>query len=167
MTWETHFQPPMRDLLIGTIVVLWGGATLLRSYLRARNRVKADITAELKKQYGEQATVKSFAFRPRLLGIRFDSPLFGTFRVGSAEAEAAQHTLESARGTIALVKFNPADPRSVQEAIEQYDRDVDAKLGHYPQNKIVAETRKKLKRDFRHTVEEQVKKFAHSAAEHK
>jgi len=157
----------LRDLLIGTIVVLWGGATLLRSYLRSRNRAKADITAEFKKQYGEQAKIKSSAFRPRLLGMRFDSALLGSFRVGSSEAEVAQHTLESARGRISLVKFNPADPRSVQEAIEQYDRDVDAKLGHYQQNKMLAETCKKLKQDFRRTVEEQVKKFARSAAEHK
>jgi hypothetical protein len=161
-----HFQPATRDLLIGAVMVLWGGAALLRSYLRLRNKARAEATAEIKKQYGEQATIKTLSTKSRLLGLRvgIDSPLFGTFRLGSSGAEEAQRTLESLHGRIALVKFDPADPQSVQEAIRQYDREVDAKLGQHPQNKIVAEASKKLKSNFRQTVAEQVQKFARSAA---
>jgi len=164
-----HFQPAMRDLLIGAIVVVWGGVALLRGYLRLRSQARAELSAAIKKQYGEGAKVKIVSSRPRLLGLRLevDNPLLGTFDVGSGEAQTAQRTLESLRGRIALVKFNPADPQSVQEAIRQYDREVDAKLGPYPQDGMIAETSKKLKRDFRQTVAQQVEKLRRSAAQQK
>jgi hypothetical protein len=164
-----HFQPATRDLLIGAIVVLWVGAGLLRSYLQISNKARAAVTEQIRNQHGEPTTVKVSSGRPRLFGLRLrvDNPLLGTFDVGSGEAKQAQRKLQSIQGRIAPVKFNPADPQSVQEAIRQFDRDVDAKLGPYPEDKTIAETSKRLKRDFRQTVEEQVGKFARSAARQK
>jgi hypothetical protein len=156
-----HFQPSVRTLLIGAIVILWAAVALLRSYLQLRNKARAEVTADLKKQYGARAKV--FVSRPWLLGlrVRIKSPLFGTVGVGSSEE--TQRALEALRGRIA-VKFNPADPSSVQEAIRQYDREVDAKLGPYPQDTMAAETSERLKRHFRQTVDEQVEKFTRAAA---
>jgi hypothetical protein len=158
----------MRDYILGVIVVLWGGAMLLRAYLQTRKNARAKITAEIKRQFGEQPATKVVASKLRLSAPRLviDSPLFGSFGVGQSGAEEAQRALQSLNGVV-VAKFDPADPHGVQEAIRQYDREIDARLVPYPQNKVVAETARKLKSDFRELVQKRVQRVAHSATERK
>lgn len=66
----------------------------------------------------------------------------------------AQQALSELNGTIAELRFNPADPASVAAAIEEMERAVDAKVAPYRGNSIIDPLAAKSKEAFRKAIEE-------------
>lgn len=65
----------------------------------------------------------------------------------------AQRALNELNGTIAELKFNPADPASVAAAIAEMERAVDAKVAPYRGNAIIEPLAAKSKEAFRKAIE--------------
>lgn len=68
----------------------------------------------------------------------------------------AQRALSELNGTIAELKFDPADPASVAAAIEQMKRAVDEKVAPYRGNAIIDPLAAKSKEAFRRAIEVKV-----------
>ena len=60
-------------------------------------------------------------------------------------------------GDIVSLNFDPADARSVQNAISEMERAVDAKISRYRTNPLVADMVKKTKVYFRQAIQEKVR----------
>ena len=54
----------------------------------------------------------------------------------------AQRALQPLNGTIATLKFNPSDPKSVEDAIRQMEAAVDSKTAPYRGNDLVTKVAK-------------------------
>jgi hypothetical protein len=65
------------------------------------------------------------------------------------ELADAQHCLEALDGTITTLKFNPADPESVQTAIKTMESAVDSKIAPYRHNALVSQVAQDLKEQYR------------------
>jgi len=65
------------------------------------------------------------------------------------ELEEAQRGCQSLNGTIATIKFNPADPNSVKEAIRKMEAAVDSKIAPYRGNMLVSQMGKAMKEAYR------------------
>ncbi|WP_199555374.1 hypothetical protein [Sandaracinobacteroides hominis] len=66
-----------------------------------------------------------------------------------AEAGKAAAVLD---GNIVSLNFDPADARSIQKAIHHMERAVDAKVGRYRNNPLVADMVKQAKAQFREAI---------------
>lgn len=71
------------------------------------------------------------------------------------ELEDAQRAFQSLNGTIATLKWNPADPKSVREAIRHMEAAVDRKTAPYRGNDLVAKVAQGLKDTYRQRIIEQ------------
>jgi hypothetical protein len=71
------------------------------------------------------------------------------------ELKDAQRAFQSLDGTIATLKWNPADPKSVQEAIKHMEAAVDRKVAPYRGNDLVAKVAQGLKDTYRQRILEQ------------
>ena len=65
------------------------------------------------------------------------------------ELEDAQRAVRSLDGTIATLKFNPGDTKSVAEAIRQMEAAVDSRTAPYHDNDLVARLAQELKDTYR------------------
>lgn len=70
------------------------------------------------------------------------------------DLEEAQRALQSLDGTITTLKFNPADPKSVEEAIRQMEAAVDNKTAPYRGNELVSKLAQGLKDRYRKQIRE-------------
>jgi len=70
------------------------------------------------------------------------------------EAERAAEALD---GDIAQLQFNPADPKSVEQAIAEGNAKVDKKLGPYRSNPIAQKMAEALKQKIEETVRAKAK----------
>lgn len=61
------------------------------------------------------------------------------------QLEEAQRGLEALKGTLATLKFDPADASSVQRAIRDMEQAVDNKIASYRNNPLVAKLAQKSK----------------------
>jgi hypothetical protein len=66
--------------------------------------------------------------------------------------EEASKAMASLHGTITTLKFNPADPESVNGAIREMEAAVDQKIAPYASNSIVAELAAASKTSFRNQI---------------
>jgi hypothetical protein len=71
--------------------------------------------------------------------------------------EEAQRAAKEIHGEIGQLRFNPADPRSVEQAITEGKAKVDAKLGRYSSNPIAKSMADALKIMIEETVREKAK----------
>jgi len=65
------------------------------------------------------------------------------------ELDQAQRACQSLNGTITTLKFDPADPNSVQEAIRKMEVAVDSKVASYRGNALVSQMAKEMKEAYR------------------
>jgi DNA-binding FadR family transcriptional regulator len=65
------------------------------------------------------------------------------------ELEEARRGLESLNGTIATLKYNPADSRGVQAAVRQMEAAIDSKIARYSGNSLVSKAAEAMKGKFR------------------
>jgi hypothetical protein len=65
------------------------------------------------------------------------------------ELADAQRALQGLNGTIATLKFNPTDPKSIENAIRQIEVAVDSKIAPYHGNHLVAKVAEGLKAEYR------------------
>jgi hypothetical protein len=65
------------------------------------------------------------------------------------ELADAQRALQPLNGTIATLKFNPSDPKSVEDAIRQMEAAVDSKTAPYHGNDLVTKVAQGLKDTYR------------------
>jgi DNA-binding FadR family transcriptional regulator len=70
------------------------------------------------------------------------------------ELKEAQQAFEPLNGTFATLRFDPADPESVQAAIEQMEAAVDEKTSPYRHNVFVTKMAEALKDKFRQAIRE-------------
>ncbi|MGB3549627.1 MAG: hypothetical protein WA993_02980 [Candidatus Binatus sp.] len=68
------------------------------------------------------------------------------------DLEEAQRAFRSLDGTITTLKFNPADPKSVEEAIRQMEAAVDSKTALYRGNLLVSKVAQGLKDKYREKI---------------
>lgn len=68
------------------------------------------------------------------------------------QLEEAQRGVEALNGTVATLKFDPADPASVQQAIRQMEAAVDGKVASYRNNPLVAKVAQAAKERFRERI---------------
>lgn len=73
--------------------------------------------------------------------------------------QEAQRAAKAIDGEIAQLRFNPADPKSVEQAIAEGKAKVDEKLGRYSSNPIAKQMAEALK----HKIEERVRARAEAA----
>jgi hypothetical protein len=71
--------------------------------------------------------------------------------------EEAERAAKAVHGEIGQLRFNPADPRSVEQAIAEGKAKVDAKLGRYSSNPIAKTMADALKQKIEETVREKAK----------
>jgi hypothetical protein len=71
--------------------------------------------------------------------------------------EEAQRAAKEIHGEIGRLRFNPADPQSVEQAIAEGKAKVDAKLGRYSSNPIAKSMADALKKMIEETVREKAK----------
>lgn len=72
--------------------------------------------------------------------------------------QEAQRAAQAIDGEIAELRFNPADPKSVEQAIAEGKAKVNEKLGRYKSNPIAKQMAEALK----HKIEESVRARAQS-----
>jgi len=68
------------------------------------------------------------------------------------ELKELQAALQSLHGPIADLKFNPDDPDSIQEAINQMEQAVDEKAAAYSNNPLVSKVVNAVKAQFRQRI---------------
>lgn len=73
------------------------------------------------------------------------------------ELEDAQRAFRSLNGTIATLKFDPTDPKSVEAAIRHMEAAVDSKSARYRANDLVATVAHGLKDAYRKEILERSK----------
>ena len=73
------------------------------------------------------------------------------------ELEDAQRAFRSLDGTIATLKFDPSDPRSVQNAIRQMEAVIDSKTAANGGNPLVTKVAKAMKDQYREKIVEQAR----------
>lgn len=78
-----------------------------------------------------------------------------TRQVGEVEKAAA-----ALDGTIAIIKFDPSDVDSVQNAIYEMERAVDQKVSRYRNNPLVADIVKATKASYRDAIRANVRRAA-------
>ncbi len=71
--------------------------------------------------------------------------------------QEAQRAAQAIDGEIAELRFNPADPQSVEQAIAQGKAKVDEKLGRYSSNPIAKQMAAALKQKIEESVRERAK----------
>ena len=65
-----------------------------------------------------------------------------------------QRAVSSLDGTICQVRFNPEDKASLQEAVSQMERAVDAKVAKWRNNKMIMDIAKAMKLRYREDIME-------------
>jgi hypothetical protein len=68
------------------------------------------------------------------------------------ELADAQRAFKSLDGTITTLKFDPSDPKGVEDAIRQMEAAVDSKTAPYRNNNLVAKVAKALKDRYREEI---------------
>jgi hypothetical protein len=66
--------------------------------------------------------------------------------------EDAKKALEGLDGELGTVRFNPADPGSIEAAIQEVERLVDERLGAYAANPIVGPLAESMKEKYREAI---------------
>lgn len=61
----------------------------------------------------------------------------------------AQKALEGLDGDLGQVRFDPADPASIEAAIAEAERIIDERIGSYAANPIVSQISEGLKQNYR------------------
>lgn len=67
----------------------------------------------------------------------------------SRDLEDAQKALAEMDGELGTVSFNPHDPASIEAAIQDVERLIDARLGSYASNPIVGPLAEGMKEQYR------------------
>ena len=65
------------------------------------------------------------------------------------ELKDAERALKAIDGTVASLKFDPADSRSVKNAIRQMEAAIDSKVAPYRTNEIVSKLAQGMKDQYR------------------
>jgi hypothetical protein len=79
------------------------------------------------------------------------------------ELQTASRALKALDGTVAKLKFDPSDQRSVDAAIKEMERAIDRKVAPYRNNEIVRNLANEMKASYKSEIRAQARKASRAA----